>query len=131
MNAPFPKRIMHVEDDSIVQEIIRAALTQGGEYLIMGCPNGKEALFKASAFAPDLILMDYYMPDMDGPEVLDALQKTKNLQSVPAIFMTGSEEEIDLNKFESSKVIGLIHKPFNPAQLSQEIKSIWKKAFTD
>ncbi|MCB1530746.1 MAG: response regulator [Rhodospirillales bacterium] len=131
MNTPFPKRIMHVEDDALVQKIARIALTQGSKHTLLSCSSGKDAIFKAAAFGPDLILMDYYMPDMDGPDVLKILQRTKALQTVPVIFITGREDRQTFRNLGNAAIIGSIEKPFNPAQLSQKIESLWKEHFTD
>ncbi|MDZ7924322.1 MAG: response regulator [Marinagarivorans sp.] len=74
MTAPLDK-ILYVEDDPDIQAIAVMVLDAISGFNLEPCLSGAEALSKAVAFNPDLILLDVMMPVMDGPETLHALHK--------------------------------------------------------
>ena len=70
------QRIMHVEDDSSIQQVAKIALEAVGGFTVHTCSSGQQALDDYQAFTPQLILMDVMMPGMDGPTTLQQLQQT-------------------------------------------------------
>ncbi|MGE5178505.1 MAG: protein-glutamate methylesterase/protein-glutamine glutaminase [Bacteroidota bacterium] len=70
-------RVMIVDDVAIVRRLVADALAIDPELQVVGmAANGKEALAKISSFAPDLVILDYEMPEMDGLETLRELKKS-------------------------------------------------------
>ena len=67
-------RILHVEDEPDIREIIRLVLRLIGHFTVQSCADGAEALLAAPRFQPDMILMDVMMPGMSGPETLARLR---------------------------------------------------------
>nr|MBC8158938.1 response regulator [Alphaproteobacteria bacterium] len=66
MTEPTLQKILIVEDDPDIQTVARMALEAIGGFTVETSNSGKEALVKAPAFQPDLILLDVMMPEMDG-----------------------------------------------------------------
>ncbi len=118
------KRILHVEDDADIREITRLALVDLGGFDLLQCANGVEALEKAAAFGPDLMLLDVMMPGMSGPETLSGLRAHATLARIPAIFMTSK----DMSSAHASDIealaIGVIPKPFDPVALPDQLRSM-------
>ena len=82
---------------------------------------------KASAFKPDLLLLDVMMPGMDGVSTLQALRKLNGLSSVPAMFMTAKVQPQEVEQLLQQGAIDVIPKPFDPMTLSENIRSLWHK----
>lgn len=121
-------RVLHVDDDADIREIARLALEAVGGLEVLSCASGTDALREGPGFRPDLILLDVMMPDLDGPATMQALRRLKELESVPAIFMTakaGAEEKRDLLGLGA---IGVLVKPFDPMTLAAQVRAIWDAA---
>ena len=93
------RRLLLVEDSSMMRRMISAMLQEEG-YEVALAVDGREGLAKAEEFAPELILTDYEMPEMDGPALCQALKSNPKLRSIPVLMLTtlGATE---------SKVLGL------------------------
>ena len=117
-------KILYVEDEADIREIARFALEDEGFELLI-CESGMEALKKASAYQPDLILLDVMMPEMDGPTTLIKLRELDGMATVPVIFLTAKVHPNDVSQFIKLGSLDVIPKPFDPMQLASQIKMIW------
>lgn len=120
-----PNRILHVEDDEDILMIARLALADLGGFDLLQCSSGAEALDRAEGFAPDLLLLDYMMPQMNGMQTLQALRERPATAQVPAIFMTAKAMETIEGDMEGLGVLGRINKPFDPVTLPSDIRRYW------
>lgn len=120
-------RILYVEDEPDIQTIARTALESVGGFNVEVCNSGAEALDKAANFAPDLILLDVMMPDMDGPATLDSLRGLPATANTPVIFMTAKAQPQEIQRFRSLGALDVITKPFDPMTLADQVLSIWSK----
>jgi len=118
-------RILHVEDDEDILMIARLALADLGGFEVLQCASGAEALEKASDFGPDLLLLDYMMPGMNGLQTLQALRRQDRLAQVPALFMTAKAMDAVEGDMAEMGVLGRITKPFDPVTLPAEIRKFW------
>ncbi len=118
------EKILFVEDDEDIRAIAMIALESVGEFVVMQCPGGDEAVQKAEGFAPDLLLLDAMMPGMSGIETLGALRNIPGLADTPAVFMTAKAREAEKNEFFDAGAIGVITKPFDPMTLGDQIRQI-------
>jgi len=118
-------RILHVEDDEDILMIARLALADLGGFEVLQCSSGAEALEKAQAFAPDLLLLDFMMPGMNGMQTLQALREKPEFADTPAIFMTAKAMELVEQELAGLGVVGKISKPFDPVALPDEIRRYW------
>ena len=120
-------RILYVEDDPDIRGVAQMALEVLGGFTVLACGAGREALEPASlAFAPDMILLDVMMPDMDGPTTLMRLREQPQLAQTPAVFMTAKVEDDAVRFYLSMGVLGVIAKPFDPMLLSSQIRALWE-----
>ena len=120
------KRILFVEDEQDIQEVGQLALEAIGGYTVEVCSSGAEALDRVVEFAPDLILLDVMMPDMDGPTTLKALRKMPETANTPIIFMTAKSQAREIQRFKKLSTLDVITKPFDPMALSDQIAEIFK-----
>lgn len=114
---PATKKLLHVEDDEDIQMIARMVLVDLGGFDVMQCASGAEAVEKASAYGPDLMILDYMMPGMNGMATLLALRDLPGLKTVPAIFMTAKVLAVTEDEMAAAGVVGVITKPFDPVSL--------------
>jgi CheY-like chemotaxis protein len=120
------ERILYVEDQPDIQTVAKFALEAVGGFTVELCSSGAEALEKAPAFAPELILLDVMMPGMDGPTTLRALRELEAVVTTPVIFVTAKIQAEEVEAFKALGVLDVIRKPFDPMTLSEEVLSIWK-----
>ncbi len=121
------KKILYVEDEADIQKIARLALEKVGGFEVMICGSGAEALEKAPAFAPDILLLDVMMPGMDGPDTLVELMKIKSLKDTPSIFFTAKALPAEVKRYKDLGALGVIPKPFDPMALADKVKEIWER----
>lgn len=120
------KRILHVEDVPSIQIVTRIALEKIGGFEVLSCASAQAALAEVQAFAPDLILMDVMLPQMDGIELLRQLGALVDLHKTPVVLLTGHLEPESQAALQQLGVRDMLHKPFDPLQLPVQLRSIWE-----
>ncbi len=121
-------RVLYVEDDADIQAVAKLALEIVGKFTVKICSSGEEALKEAVSFAPDMILLDVMMPGMDGLTTLVRLRQLPELEKVPVAFMTAKVQPQEVEHYRSLGAVDVIAKPFDPMQLSSQVRSLWDKA---
>jgi CheY-like chemotaxis protein len=127
MSATTLQRILYVEDEPDIQAVARLALETVGGFTVEVCSSGAEAVARAPAFAPDLVLLDVMMPGMDGPGTLAALRALPALARTPVVFMTAKVQPAEIANFRSLGALEVIAKPFDPMRLADTIREIWRR----
>jgi CheY-like chemotaxis protein len=120
------RRVMCVEDDVDIRMILEFSLATVGGYELRMCPGGRSALQEAPDFRPDLVLLDVMMPDLSGPETLQALREMPCMRGVPVVFMTAKAMPDELEQLLQHGATGLIVKPFDPMTLPKDILPYWE-----
>jgi CheY-like chemotaxis protein len=120
------KRILYVEDEADIREIVRMSLEMVGQYQVSACGSCADALDIVDEFDPDLLLLDVMMPDVDGPETLELLRQHNSAADTPAIFLTASVQADELERYGAMGVVDVIIKPFDPMQLPAQIEASWQ-----
>jgi DNA-binding response OmpR family regulator len=124
------ERILHVEDDESIRAVAEIALTDVAGFELLSCDSGQSALAQAEAFAPQLILLDVMMPQMDGLETLAALRKIPSLSTVPVVFMTAKIQQMEKQRYLDAGAISIIEKPFEPMELGDTLRQLYQKRIT-
>jgi CheY-like chemotaxis protein len=117
--------VLCIEDDEDVQRIVEISLQRIGKIRVHLCADPRLALDRARELAPDLILLDYLMPGLDGAAVLKLLQADPDLVRIPVIFLTASATKANAEMLGSLGAAGVLFKPFNVRELPQKILAIW------
>ena len=120
------ERILYVDDDADIREVATLALVDVGGFVLLSCESGRDALLRAEAFMPQLVLLDVMMPCMDGPSTLRALRALPSLVEIPAIFMTAKVQAGEIADLLANGVLEVIAKPFDPMALADDIRRVWK-----
>lgn len=124
-------RIVYVEDDDDIREVGLLALEHVGQFDVLACASGEEAVDKAVDFKPDLVLLDVMMPGMDGIETFERLRQKPELSAIPIVFMTAKVHNDEVARYREMGANGVIPKPFEPMTLCDEIRLIMDRHYHD
>ncbi len=109
-----------VEDDSSIGEVLVYAISQTTPYRAISALDSVEALEIVKSVTPDLFILDYQLPKMNGIELYDLLQNTQGLAHIPTIIMSANLPEAAIRQ---RKLIG-IKKPFELDELLDTIEKL-------
>jgi two-component system phosphate regulon response regulator PhoB len=119
-------KILVVDDEPEAVELVEFNLKQAG-FDVVTATDGNEALKKAKAGAPALIVLDLMIPEVDGLEVCKQLRRDEATSAIPIIMLTAKAAEVD-------RVVGLelgaddyVTKPFSPRELNLRIKKLLER----
>lgn len=118
-------KIMLVEDDPDIALLAQVALEEFGGIGFVHFDNGANALAALPEERPDLLILDYRMPGMNGAEVLAEVRKTDVGRDLPVIFMTASLMPKHVERLRELGALEVLAKPFDPLTLAEKIRSIW------
>ena len=109
-----------VEDDASIGEVLVYAISQTTPYQVVSALDGFEALEIIKGIKPDLFILDYQLPKMNGIELYDLLQTTHELAHIPTIIISANLPEAAIRQ---RKLIG-IKKPFELDELLDTIEKL-------
>jgi len=122
----YKLKILAVDDESEILEIIENSLKENFE--ILKAYNGNEALNKIKKEIPDLLILDYMLPDIDGVEICKILRKDPLWMHLPILMLTGKGEIDDKIKGLESGADDYMVKPFSPKELLARVKMLIKRS---
>jgi two-component system, OmpR family, response regulator len=125
MSAKTVNRVLYVEDEPNIRAVGIFALEEVGGFIVESAESGQDALNKAGAFDPDLILLDVMMPGMDGIATFKALRASDATSRIPVIFMTAKVQPHEVQGYKDLGAIAVIAKPFDPVSLPDEVRALW------
>jgi two-component system OmpR family response regulator len=118
-------RILLADDEPDILEISRIALETVGGFSVEVCSSGDALLRRLPEFKPDLVIIDFLMPDMAGVELLRAVRLVPGYEAIPVVFLTGVIRGDDLETLRASEAAEVVLKPFDPMTLADRINGIW------
>ena len=116
-------KILVVDDNLELLQMLRLAFRAAG-FSVATAKSGIEALKKARSLAPDLILLDLVLPEMDGFAVCETLRKCPDTQSIPIILLSGLSSQFARFAGIDSGANEFVNKPVRPSVLVERIKSL-------
>lgn len=120
------ERICYVEDDDDIQRIARLSLERVGKMQVSIIGDPTAAIDGILAFKPDLVLLDWMMPVMDGPALLKRMRETDALKDMPVVFITAKASHRELEELRGMGAAGVLSKPFSPKDLPDQLRAIWR-----
>jgi CheY-like chemotaxis protein len=115
-------RVLVVDDEPDLRKVIERSLARDPELTIRTCASGEAALQEATAWSPNLILLDFMMPGMDGPSTLARLRENASTAAIPVVFLTARARMEDLDRLIAAGAAGAIAKPFEPKALREAVR---------
>lgn len=120
------KKILIIDDEPQILLISAVRLKANG-YAVMTALSGKEGLEKARAELPDLVLLDYIMPEMDGAEVLAQFKKDPAMKHIPVVMFTADTKRVKAGEFLARGAIDCLYKPFLPEEILAKAEEVFGK----
>ena len=125
MPAQPLQRVCYVEDDEDIQKIVRMTLERVGKFTVEVVGDPLLAIDAMKAFKPELVMLDWMMPGMDGPTLYRRMREVPEVRDIPVVFITAKASEKELNELRALGAAGTISKPFSPKDLPEQLRSIW------
>lgn len=119
--------VLLAEDDPDIQLVARLALKRAG-FTVTVVGNGEEALAAVREHRPDVVLLDWMMPELDGPETCRRLKSDPGTAAIPIIFLTAKSQEAEIQRGLSLGAAGYVTKPFDALALGRQVKDLVSKS---
>jgi len=115
--------VLVIEDSKPIRDILRFGLENIAGFDVVEAEDGPLGLFKADEVAPDLILLDWIMPRMNGLEVLTELKQRHETAKTPVYMLTRKGLMGDVQDATEAGAVGYFTKPFNIKELCARLTS--------
>lgn len=125
MSTRALNRIFYVDDDPDIQRIVRLSLERIGKLTVEVLGDSTRAVDGMIAFKPDLVMLDWMMPIMDGPAVFRKMREHPETRDLPVVFITAKASQRELDELRALGAAGTLSKPFSPKDLPDQLRSIW------
>jgi len=119
--------VLVVEDESALTHLLQYNLERAG-FRVRIAEDGDEALLAASEETPDLVVLDWMLPNLSGIEVCRLLRRRSTTQQTPILMLTARGEDSDKVRGFESGADDYVTKPFSPAELLARIKALLRRA---
>ena len=120
-------RIFIIEDEPSIIQLVQHNLEKNG-FIVSSSVNGNDGLKELKKFQPDLLLLDWMLPDLSGVEICKNIRKDNSFKNLPVIMLTAKGEEEDKIKGLDSGVDDYLTKPFSFNELMARIKAVLRRS---
>ena len=120
-------RIFIIEDEPSIIQLVQHNLEKNG-FIVSSSLNGNDGLKELKKFQPDLLLLDWMLPDLSGIEICKNIRKDNSFKNLPVIMLTAKGEEEDKIKGLDSGVDDYLTKPFSFNELMARIKAVLRRS---
>jgi CheY-like chemotaxis protein len=115
-------KLLVVDDSLMLLSFVKEVLIEAN-YEVTTASSGEEAVRAAQSGVPELILLDFILPDMKGDEVCRRLLENPGTGTIPVVYMSGYGAELQASRSENSNVIGFLNKPFTSDLLIKTVET--------
>ncbi len=118
------RKVLVVDDDAEIVELIVEVLERDGRFELKTASSGYEAGMATERFRPELILLDYMLPDVNGNVVCQTIRRNPEFENIKIVIVSGVVKEDEIAQLLKSGAEDFIRKPFNIAELTDKITAI-------
>jgi len=118
------RKVLVVDDDAEIVELIVEVLERDGRFELKTASSGYEAGMATERFRPELILLDYMLPDVNGNVVCKTIRRYPEFENIKIIIVSGVVKEDEIAQLLKSGAEDFIRKPFNIADLTNKITAV-------
>ncbi len=116
--------VLHIEDQPDIQTILRLMLQATKQFKVDGAATGEAGLALAEDVKPDVILLDYTLPDLTGDQILEKLRANPATAQIPVIMLTALTDNMDVQRCRAFGALDVIVKPFSPRTITSQIRDL-------
>jgi excisionase family DNA binding protein len=120
------RKVLIVDDDAEIVELLVDVLTRDGRFDPKTASSGYEAGIATQRFRPDVILLDYMLPDVNGNVVCQTIRRNPEFENIKIIIVSGVVKQDEIEQLLKSGAEGFIRKPFDIAELTGKITAVLK-----
>ena len=120
-------KIFIIEDETSIIKLVQHNLEKEG-FIVSSSENGNDGLKQLKKFEPNLLLLDWMLPDLSGIEICKHIRKYNKFKTLPIIMLTAKGEEEDKIKGLESGVDDYLTKPFSYKELLARIKAVLRRS---
>ena len=125
--TPVKRKVLVIDDSMMLLNFVKEILTEAN-YEVAASATAEEGIRAATSETPDLILLDYVLPDMKGHEVLSRLSNDPATARLPVVYMSGFGADLPSDPNQNSNIIGSLNKPFTSELLLKTVETYMPKA---
>ena len=118
------KKVLIVDDDAEIVELLVDVLTRDGRFETKTASSGYEAGIATQRFRPEVILLDYMLPDVNGNVVCQTIRKNPEFENIKIIIVSGVVKQDEIEQLLKSGAEDFIRKPFDVAELTSKITAV-------
>src|SRR5689334_17224103 len=115
--------VLLAEDDPDIRLVSRLALKRAG-FQVTATANGRELLERVAEVKPDVIMLDYMMPELDGAETCRRLKADPATRDIPVVFVTAKSQGFQIEEGRKLGALGYIVKPYDALTLGAQLKAL-------
>jgi two-component system, OmpR family, alkaline phosphatase synthesis response regulator PhoP len=119
----MPIRALIAEDDRDIRLVARLALRRAG-FDVTAVDDGEALLAVVRDERPDVILLDWMMPVLDGPETCARLKADPATAGIPVVFLTAKTQQAEVERGMALGAVGYIAKPFDALALGEQVRAL-------
>jgi CheY-like chemotaxis protein len=118
------RKVLIVDDDAEIVELITDILVRDGRFDIRSAASGYDAGISTLRFRPDLILLDYMLPDVNGNVVCQTIKSNPEFENIKIIIVSGVIKQDEVDQLLKSGAEDFIRKPFDIVELTDKITGV-------
>ncbi len=124
--TPPLRRVLQIDDDEDILLVAKMSLEGYGRMDVRTAVTAREGLVAVQLFRPQLVIVDYRMPEMDGLRFLQEVRRTPGGESLPVVFLTASVNEAVTHELLSAGACAVLSKPFDARRYFDALERIWR-----
>lgn len=121
-------KVLVVDDDAEIVELISDVLAKDGRFEIKTASSGYTAGIATQQFRPDVILLDYMLPDVNGNIVCQTIRRNPEFEHIKIIIVSGVIKQDEIDQLLNAGAQGFVKKPFSISELTNKITQVLQQA---
>lgn len=118
------RKIIYVDDSEMARRLCQLALGRLGDFDVSAFESIEDAIPEVQTETPDLLLLDYWIGEREGVEMLDELRRSYSAEELPVVFVTASSDEARRKELQKAGALDVIFKPYTPGELVARVRDV-------
>jgi len=118
-------KVLVADDDPALRKLLAQAFKKDGNFSVEMTSNGTEALIKLGTYLPDLLILDLFMPQMNGLEVCRAIMNENKLSKMKVVIITGLPKSPEIEEIKKIGYVNIFAKPLDIKQFVRDVSGLF------